>query len=113
MQINDTGTAVFKVEPTTIEDLVMPIRRAGMFRFVVKHIEVLGQMAFENFAADMTVWREFIDKYPESKINEQGIFEVIYVTTKDSDRGVLVAADGKDFPQWCALWPMPKYEKES
>jgi len=66
---------------------------------------MIGKMAYENFITDMTQWREFIDKYPESMINDDGVYEAIFVTTKNADDGVLVVADGEEFPKWCAYWP--------
>jgi len=71
--------------------------------YIIKARIILKKIDYENFIADMTVSRQFIeDNLPLMYIGEDGVWRCILVQRRGRKGGVLVMSEGKEYPKWAA-----------
>ena len=101
-----TRRAYFVKHPSRVEDLWRPHLLTDRVACVIEKIVALPRIDYENFITDMTVEREFLEKYAYlCRPRRDGPIRGILVRRRGRSDGVLVLPDPEGFVLWAAYIP--------
>ena len=98
-----SGYAFFLQRPRRIKDLLRPHLLEKEKAFTIVQTISLSRIDFENFTSDMTVDREWIEKYgPQCKMEK--VWKCLLVRSEKGSGGILVMPEGGRYVGWAAFW---------
>lgn len=107
------GNAYFLKKPSRLRDLTRPHRIEDEVPYEVVRTVLLPQIDYENFATDLTVDREYIEKNAHLCGIENGVWKCLLIQQETAKTGILIMPEDESWVGYAAFYgnAIPKFPK--
>lgn len=107
------GTAYFVKKPSKLSHLVRPHRIEDEVPYEIVRTILLSQMDYENFATDLTVDREYIEKNASLCRIYDGVWKCLLIQQENAKSGILVMPEDQCWVGFAAYYgnAIPKFPR--
>ena len=98
------GTAYFVKKPSRLSDLLKLHRIEEEKSYEIVRIIQLPQIDYENFAADLTVDREYIEQYAYLCVNQNGVWHCLLIQQENANTGIIVIPENNCWVDYAAFY---------